>query len=302
MIRRCTASDVEQIFAVINDAAEAYRNVIPADRWHEPYMPLRELESEIESGVGFWAVLEGERIEAVMGIQPVKDVALIRHAYTRTASQGRGLGAELLTFLRAMTERPILIGTWRSATWAIRFYQRHGFRLVTPDEKVVLLRRYWTIPDRQIEESVVLADERWFSRTAESAAATDTPGLTRVEEAGVAFLEGVPDQRLLSAPGEANRIIEACFSHHTRRVVLYASNMTAGFFDVSSGHAGDILQRLRTYGVRLAVVCPSGIVNFSSRFDALMNDERRHGFFAAFETRDAAVAWLASRQAPGSGL
>jgi GNAT superfamily N-acetyltransferase len=294
MIRRCTASDVEQIFGVINDAAGAYRGVIPADRWHEPYMPLQELESEINAGVGFWAAVEGERIQAVMGIQPVKDVALIRHAYTRTGSQGRGLGAELLTYLREMTELPILIGTWTSAAWAIRFYERHGFRLVTPEDKVVLLRRYWTIPDRQIEESVVLADERWFSRTAEPAVATDTPGMTRVEEAGVAFLEGVPDQRLLSTPGDANRIIEACFSHHTRNTVLYASNLPAGFFDVSSGEAGDLLQRLRNYGVRLAVVCPPGSVRFSSRFDALMNDERRHGMFAVTESRESAIQWLAA--------
>ncbi len=293
VIRRCSTADVGGIFAVINDAAEAYRGVIPADRWHDPYMPLEELESEMDAGVGFWAAVEADRIDAVMGIQPVKDVALIRHAYTRTGAQGRGLGTALLAHLRALTDRPILIGTWTSAAWAIRFYERHGFRLVTPEEKVTLLGRYWTIPDRQVEESVVLADERWFARAAEPAAATATPGLTRVEEAGVAFLEGVPDQRLLSMPGDANRIIEACFSHHTRNVVLSASNMTDGFFDVSSGHAGDILQRLRNYGIRLCVVCPPGRVRFSSRFDALMNDERRHGFFAVIESRDGALRWLA---------
>ena len=293
MIRRCTLADVDQLFAVINDAAEAYRGVIPVDRWHDPYMPREELESEIDAGVGFWAAVEGDRIDAVMGIQPVKDVALIRHAYTRTDAQGRGLGTALLAHLRALTDRPILIGTWTSAAWAIRFYERHGFRLVTPEEKVTLLGRYWTIPDRQVEESVVLADARWFARAAEPSAATATSGLTRVEEAAVAFLEGVPDQRLLSMPGDANRIIEACFSHHTRNVMLYASNMTDGFFDVSSGHAGDILQRLRNYGIRLCVVCPPGSVRFSTRFEALMNDERRHGFFAVFEARAEAVAWLA---------
>ena len=293
MIRRCTLADVDQLFAVINDAAEAYRGVIPVDRWHDPYMPREELESEIDAGVGFWAAIEGDRIDAVMGIQPVKDVALIRHAYTRTDAQGRGLGTALLAHLRALTDRPILIGTWTSAAWAIRFYERHGFQLVTPEEKVTLLGRYWTIPDRQVEESVVLADERWFARAAEPAAATVTPGLARAEEAGVMFLQGFPDQRLLSMPGDANRIIEACFSHHTRNVMLYASNMTDGFFDVSSGHVGDILQRLRNYRLRLVVVCPPGTVRFSTRFEALMNDERRHGFFAVFEARAEAVAWLA---------
>jgi GNAT superfamily N-acetyltransferase len=101
-----------------------------------------------------------------MGLQQVGDVSLIRHAYTRTARQGRGLGRALLAHLRARTDRPMLIGTWAAATWAIRFYQAQGFRLVTPAEKVVLLRRYWTVPERQIEESVVLADPRWFAQTA----------------------------------------------------------------------------------------------------------------------------------------
>lgn len=166
MIRACTAADVDEMAAVINDGAEAYRGVIPADRWHAPYMPLDELRSEIDAGVTFWAAVDGDRVVAVMGIQPVQDVALIRHAYTRTEAQGRGYGSALLAHLRGLTERPILIGTWAAATWAIRFYERHGFRLVTPEEKVTLLRRYWTVPDRQIEESVVLADDRWFARAA----------------------------------------------------------------------------------------------------------------------------------------
>lgn len=172
-IRRCEAADFAEIYAVINDGAEAYRDAIPADRWHEPYMPLDALKSEIDAGVTFWAVLDGDRVEAVMGIQPVQDVALIRHAYTRTASQGRGHGSALLAHLRALTERPILIGTWTAAAWAIRFYERHGFQLVTPDEKVGLLRHYWTIPDRQIEESVVLVDDRWRARAAQPAAAAN---------------------------------------------------------------------------------------------------------------------------------
>jgi GNAT superfamily N-acetyltransferase len=295
MIRACTTADLEEIHAVVNDAAEAYRGAIAADRWHEPYMPLDELEAEIDAGVTFWAALEGDRIEAVMGIQLVKDVALIRHAYTRTVSQGRGHGAALLAYLRSLTDRPILVGTWKAAVWAIRFYERHGFRQVTREEKVTLLRRYWTVPDRQIEESVVLADDRWFARAAQPAAISDPSGLTRVEDAGVTFVQGPVDQPLLATPADAGRVIEACLSHHTRNALLYAPNMTEGFFDISSGHAGDILQRFRNYGIRLAVVCPPGDVRFSTRFGALMNDERRHGRFAIVDTRQAAVRWLATQ-------
>lgn len=297
MIRRCVAADVDAIFAVINDGAEAYRGTIPPDRWHEPYMPLSELESEIDAGVTFWAATDGDRVEAVMGMQPVKDVALIRHAYTRTESQGRGHGSALLAHLRALTERPILIGTWTAAPWAIRFYERHGFHLVTLDEKVALLRRYWTIPDRQVEESVVLVDDRWRARAAQPAAATDASALRVVEDGGVSFVEGPPDQSLLASPSDAGRVIEACLSHHTRNALLYAPNLPAGFFDISSREAGDILQRLRNYGVRLVVVCPPAAVRFSSRFGELMNDERRHGLFAVVETRAAAVQWLAERGA-----
>ena len=141
---------------MINDAAVAYRGVIPADRWHEPYMPMAELESEIAAGVEFFCARRDGEVVAVMGLQHVKDVALIRHAYTRTAYQGRGVGGELLDGLRRRTERPLLVGTWKAATWAVRFYERRGFRLVSDEEKVRLLKRYWTVSDRQIEESVVL--------------------------------------------------------------------------------------------------------------------------------------------------
>lgn len=166
MIRRCDAADFEEMYAVINDAAAAYRGVIAADRWKEPYMPADELRDEIAAGVEFWGVLEQDTLVAVMGLQHVGDVALIRHAYTRTAHQGSGAGSALLEYLRARTDRAMLVGTWTAATWAIRFYERHGFRLVTRRQKERLLRRYWTIPDRQIEESVVLADARWFDQSA----------------------------------------------------------------------------------------------------------------------------------------
>jgi len=161
MIRRCDAGDFDALCAVINDGAEAYRGKIPADCWNEPYMPAAELEGELAAGVVFWAYVQDQEIVAVMGLQDVADVTLVRHAYTRTAHQHRGLGSALLDHLRAQTPRPILIGTWKAATWAVRFYERHGFHLVSEAEKRVLLQRYWTVGERQIQESVVLVDDRW---------------------------------------------------------------------------------------------------------------------------------------------
>ena len=160
-IRQCQPADFADLLAIINDGASAYRGIIPADCCKEPYMPAAELEEEIAAGVVFWVCEEGGEPVAVMGLQDGADVTLIRHAYTRTSHQGRGLGSALLTHLRAQTTRPILIGTWKAATWAIRFYERHGFRVVSETEKRALLQRYWTVPERQIQESVVLADARW---------------------------------------------------------------------------------------------------------------------------------------------
>jgi GNAT superfamily N-acetyltransferase len=149
-------ADIAAIAEVINDAAAAYRGVIPADRFHEPYMPLAELRAEIDAGVQFWEIRSGERVAAVMGLQRVRDVSLIRHAYTRTEAQGSGFGSALLAHLQRRSKQRLLVGTWKAATWAIRFYERRGFRLVGEDEKNRLLRRYWSVPERQIEESVVL--------------------------------------------------------------------------------------------------------------------------------------------------
>ncbi len=149
---------------IVNDAAVAYRGHIPADRWHEPYMPLEELRSEIAAGVRFLGVERAGALLGIMGSQEVKDVTLIRHAYVRTSERGHGLGTLLLKQLLATTTRPVLIGTWRAATWAISFYERHGFQVVGDEEKNRLLKRYWTVPDRQIETSVVLADARWRAR------------------------------------------------------------------------------------------------------------------------------------------
>jgi N-acetylglutamate synthase-like GNAT family acetyltransferase len=159
MIRLCRDIDFEAIHSIINDAAEAYRGVIPADRWHEPYMSREELRQEIKSGVRFWGYEEGGKLVGAMGIQDVQDVTLIRHAYVRTDRRNQGIGGKLLAELRTLTGRPILIGTWAAATWAIRFYEKHGFRLVTPEEKDRLLKKYWSIPARQIETSVVLAEQ-----------------------------------------------------------------------------------------------------------------------------------------------
>ena len=157
-IRLCTSEDRERIFDIVNQAAQAYRETIPADRWHEPYMPMEELESEIADGVTFWGYEADGELVGVMGIQTVRDVDLIRHAYVLPGQQGRGVGGELIRHLQKIATRPMLVGTWADATWAIRFYERHGFELVTPAEKDRLLRTYWSIPERQIETSVVLAD------------------------------------------------------------------------------------------------------------------------------------------------
>jgi len=163
MIRLCENNDFEMIYEVINDAAQAYKGVIPADLWKEPYMSKDELRREIEEGVVFWGYEEGGEIVGVMGIQHIQDVTLLRHAYVRTAERNRAIGSKLLSYLREQTTRPVLIGTWADATWAIRFYEKHGFRLVIPEEKDRLLRKYWSIPERQIETSVVLANQDWFS-------------------------------------------------------------------------------------------------------------------------------------------
>ena len=162
MIRPCNAMDVPAMFEIINDAAGAYRGVIPADCWAEPYMSEEELRREIEDGVQFQGVVEAGRLVGVMGIQHVRDVSLIRHAYVRTAKRQKGIGGRLLDVLRVQTSRPLLVGTWAAATWAVRFYEKHGFRLVTPDEKDALLKKYWNISDRQVQTSVVLADGKWF--------------------------------------------------------------------------------------------------------------------------------------------
>ena len=158
LIRQCTNNDLETIYEIINDAAQAYEGVIPADRWHEPYMSRAALQREIDAGVRFWGYEDGGELIGVMGIQDVQDVTLIRHAYVRTVRRGQGIGGKLLVHLRTLVERPTLIGTWAAATWAIRFYEKHGFRVVSYEEKERLLHIYWNIPEQQVETSVVLAE------------------------------------------------------------------------------------------------------------------------------------------------
>jgi N-acetylglutamate synthase-like GNAT family acetyltransferase len=176
MIRPCDAADREPIYEIVNDAAQAYRGIIPDDRWQEPYMSREELDAEIEDGVEFWGYEEAGRLLGVMGLQDRGEVTLMRHAYVRTAHRGRGIGGQLLRHLEGLTRQPILIGTWAAATWAIRFYEKHGYRMVSHEEKARLLRRYWNIPERQVETSVVLANPTWFAAQAGAAPFTQGEG------------------------------------------------------------------------------------------------------------------------------
>jgi N-acetylglutamate synthase-like GNAT family acetyltransferase len=159
VIRRAGPGDFEQILRVINEAAQAYEGVIPTDRWHDPYMLPGYLRAEVEAGVDFWLEEDSGVIAGVMGVQEVCDVILIRHAYVTPGRQRSGVGSRLLRHLLETNARPRLVGTWAAATWAISFYEKHGFQQVSSAEKDRLLRAYWHIPARQVETSVVLADE-----------------------------------------------------------------------------------------------------------------------------------------------
>src|ERR671934_481963 len=161
-IRESRQADFPAILAIINEAAQAYRGVIPADRWHEPYMPMDELASEMADGVRFWLAEHNAQPLGVIGLQDKGDVALVRHAYVAPRMQRKGVGTKLLRHVASLTPKPILIGTWAAASWAIEFYRRHGFTVVSDSDKDLLLRRYWSIPARQVETSVVLADRRWL--------------------------------------------------------------------------------------------------------------------------------------------
>lgn len=166
MIRRCVESDLETIYAIINDAAEAYHGVIPDNSWHEPYMSMSALSDEIQDGVVFWGAEQDGTLAGIMGIQEKGDVTLIRHAYVRTKAWRQGIGTNLLRHLEQATKNPILIGTWANATWAISFYQHNGYQVVSEESKDILLRKYWSISGIQIEASVVMANAKWISMNA----------------------------------------------------------------------------------------------------------------------------------------
>lgn len=163
-IRPCDENDFEDLFEIINDGARAYKGVIPADRWREPYMSRRQLRDEIDAGVRFSGLQDGASLLGVMGIQDKGEVFLIRHAYVRTAERNTGIGGRLLQHLRRTVDKPVLIGTWKAAHWAISFYEKHGYRLVDETTKTRLLNTYWSIPARQVDTSVVLADEAWWMK------------------------------------------------------------------------------------------------------------------------------------------
>lgn len=160
-IRALTVADAPEICAIVNDAAQAYRGIIPDDRWHEPYMPLEHVQQEMADGVRFWGCERDGELAGVMGLQDRDEVDLIRHAYVRTQRRKQGIGEALLRHVEATTSKPILIGTWATAAWAIRFYQKNGYRLLSHEDAASLLKKYWNIPARQIESSVVLANSRW---------------------------------------------------------------------------------------------------------------------------------------------
>lgn len=158
MIRECEPGESETVYEIVNDAAQAYKGAIPVDCWNDPYMPKEELIHEIKNGVRFWGYEEDGQLLGVMGLQNVDDVALIRHAYVRTEKRNTGIGGKLITHLKTLTNKPLLIGTWAAADWAIRFYEKHGFKVVSIEEKNSLLKKYWNITERQVETSVVLAE------------------------------------------------------------------------------------------------------------------------------------------------
>ncbi|HEY0529464.1 MAG TPA: GNAT family N-acetyltransferase [Gemmatimonadaceae bacterium] len=163
-IRQSEATDFQLILSLINDAAQVYRGIIPGDRWHDPYMPADELSHEIAEGVVFWVAEDDGDVLGVMGVQDRGDVTLVRHAYVSPTQQRKGIGVKLLRHIEGLTTKPILIGTWADASWAIDFYRRNGFTLISRDDTPRLLKTYWAIPERQIETSVVLADQRWINR------------------------------------------------------------------------------------------------------------------------------------------
>lgn len=175
MIWKAERGNIDEMCIVINDGASAYKGVIPDDRWHEPYMSPAELDAEIAAGVQFSCYMKAGQILGVMGIQDKGSVVLIRHAYVRTAARRQGIGAKLLNDLVLKTEKPVLIGTWSAARWAIDFYQKYEFSVVPERQTQDLLRKYWNVPARQMETSVVLADQRYLAQIGNAVRQPGTP-------------------------------------------------------------------------------------------------------------------------------
>ncbi len=162
MIRQCVQTDFDSICSIINDAAMKYKGIIPAACWHEPYMSAEQLTKDIAAGVEFYCYEDNGKPAGVMGLQHFPDVTLIRHAYVLSAAQGKGIGGKLLTSLLAKTDKPVLIGTWRDTPWSIAFYEKHGFKALSKEELLPLLGKYWDVSDMHRENSVVLADKKWY--------------------------------------------------------------------------------------------------------------------------------------------
>ena len=157
MIKEYTKSDSFKILYVINNAAIRYKGIIPDNCWHEPYMSKEELANEFADGVRMFGYNHNDQLIGVIGVQEIKDVTLIRHAYTLVAHQGKGIGSTLLKYLLKRNKNSrLLVGTWKDAVWAIRFYEKFDFILHTKKQTVLLLKKYWKIPLKQIETSVVL--------------------------------------------------------------------------------------------------------------------------------------------------
>jgi len=250
MIRLCKSGEFETVHEIINDAAQAYKGIIPADRWQEPYMSPQELRHEMEEGVVFWGYEEEGKLLGVMGIQPVQDVTLIRHAYVRTMRRNQGIGCRLLDVLREKTLHPVLVGTWAAAVWAIHFYEKHGFTLVTHEEKNRLLKKYWSIPDRQVETSVVLADQHWFNRK-------NIPLVPPCEQEASAHEEGTGIIPIVSIVGRSNTgkttLIEKLIPELNRRgyrVATIKHNIHG--FDID--HEGKDSWRHKKAGAHITVI------------------------------------------------
>ena len=157
MVKEYTKKDISKILHVINDASLRYKGIIPDNCWHEPYMSENELSAEFNNGVHMYGFQHDSKLIGVIGIQKVKDVILIRHAYTLSSYQGKGIGSVLLEYLLKKNQSSrLLVGTWRKATWAIRFYEKFGFILHAKDQSTLLLKKYWKISSNQIKNSVVL--------------------------------------------------------------------------------------------------------------------------------------------------